>query len=61
MFILNLTYFLLNKFFHFELGMGFYTNTVLQSYTDYIGNDETNLLDKLATREWLTTKALVWI
>ena len=35
--------------------MGFYTNTVLQSYTDYIGNDETNLLDKLATREWLAT------
>ena len=52
MFILNLTYFLLNKF-----QKKFYTNTVLQGYTDYIGNDETNLLDKLAIREWLATRA----
>ena len=54
MLILNLTYFLLNKFqkkLPFELGMGFYTNTVLQSYTDYIWNDDANLLDKLDTRE----------
>ena len=29
----------------------------LQSYTDYIGNDETNLLDNLATREWLDNRA----
>ena len=37
--------------------MGFYTNTVLYSYTDYIGIDETNLLDKLANREHLATRA----
>ena len=37
--------------------MGFYTKTVLKNHTDYIGNDETNLLDKLAAREWLTTRA----
>ena len=34
--------------------MGFNTNTVLQSYTDYIENDETNLLDKLLPESgWL--------
>ena len=60
MIILNFKYFLLNKFIgncYFELGMGFNTNTVLQSYTDYIENDETNLLDKLAARKWLVTTA----
>ena len=42
--MLNLTYLLLNTFLkkiHFELQVGFYSNTVFESYTDYILNDET--------------------
>ena len=37
--------------------MGFHTNTVLFSNTDYIGIDETNLLDKLTNREYLANRA----
>ena len=52
MFMLNLTYFLLNIFL-FKMPIwatgGFYTNTVFYSYTDYIVNDETYSLDKLLT------------
>ena len=53
MFKLNLTYFLLNIFLkkkiHFELQVGFYSNTVFYSYTDYIVKDETSSIDMLAT------------
>ena len=55
MFILNLTYFLLNTFwkkYHFEVQIAIYSNTVFYIYTDYIVNDETYSLDMLAsTRE----------
>ena len=33
---------------HFEIQVGFYSNTVFKSYTDYIVNDETYSLDKVA-------------
>ena len=51
--MLNLTYFLLNTFLkkcHFKLQTGFYSNTVFQSYTDYIVKDERSSIDMLATR-----------
>ena len=34
---------------HFEVKVRFYSNTGIQSYTDYIVNDETYSLDKLPT------------
>ena len=50
MFLLNLTYFLLNtKKCHFKLQTVFYSNTVLYSYFDYIVNDQTSSLDRLVT------------
>ena len=55
MFKLNLTYFLLNTFLekcHFDLQTSFYSNTVFQSYTDYIVNDETYSLNMLATSDY---------
>ena len=37
---------------NFELQTGFYSNTVFQSYNDYIVNDETYSLDKIATGQY---------
>ena len=63
MFMLILTYFLLNTFLkkiYFELQVGFNLNTFFQSYPVYKANDETYSLDKLATLpitvEWLTSR-----
>ena len=55
LFMLNLTYFLLNTFLkkcHFKLQTSFYSNMVFQSYTNYIVNDETSSLDMLATSQY---------
>ena len=52
MFMLNLTYFLLNTFLkkcHFKLQTGFYSNMVFLSYNDYIVKSETYSLDTLNT------------
>ena len=52
MFMLNLSYFLLNTFLkkcHFELQTAFYSNMVFKSYPDYIVNGETYILGVLAT------------
>ena len=56
MFMLNFTYLLLNTFLkkkiYFELQVGFYSNTLFQSYAVYKLNDETYSLDMLATSQY---------
>ena len=65
MFMLNFTYFLLNRYLkkiNFELQVGFNFKTFFQSYASFKANDETYSSDKLTPLllaiivDWLTSR-----